>query len=115
MSEIYLTIGSHSAPRNHRVDVSKAARKLVDAGATSVTITLVVVGVDYKEERELLRMDGLSLKLDRGIGKAQRRRRPALRLLGTRTSTSHTPDSSGNSPGDKTARHRSFGDYPKSF
>lgn len=52
---------SHNTPRNHRVDVSKAARKLFDAGATSLTITLVVVGADYEEERELFRMDGVSL------------------------------------------------------
>jgi len=52
---------SHNTPRNHRVDVSKAARKLFDTGSTSLTITLVVVGADYEEERELFRMDGVSL------------------------------------------------------
>ncbi len=52
---------SHNTPRNHRVDVTKAARRLFDAGATEISITLVVVGADYEEERELFRLDGVSL------------------------------------------------------
>lgn len=52
---------SHNAPRNHRVDVTKTARSLFDAGATEISITLVVVGADYEEERELFRIDGVSL------------------------------------------------------
>jgi tyrosinase len=52
---------SHNTPRNHRVDVTARARALVAAGATALQITLVVIGVDYREERELLRLDGVSL------------------------------------------------------
>jgi tyrosinase len=52
---------SHNTPRNHRIDVTRAARALLDAGATSLRVTLVTIGVDYEEEPELLRLDGLSL------------------------------------------------------
>ncbi len=52
---------SHNTPRNHRINVSKTARKLLDEGATSLQITLVVIGVDYQEENELLRLEGVSL------------------------------------------------------
>ncbi len=52
---------SHNTPRNHRVDVTKTARALLAAGATSLQITLVVIGADYQEDRELLRLDGVSL------------------------------------------------------
>lgn len=52
---------SHNTPRNHRVDVTKCAKRLFDAGAKSIQITLVVVGADYEEDRELLRLDGVSL------------------------------------------------------
>lgn len=52
---------SHNTPRNHRVDVTKCARRLFDAGASQLSITLVVVGADYEEDRELLRLDGVSL------------------------------------------------------
>lgn len=52
---------SHNTPRNHRVDVKDCARRLFDAGATQLSITLVVVGADYEEDRELLRLDGVSL------------------------------------------------------
>jgi len=52
---------SHNTPRNHRVNVTKTARKLFDAGATSLQITLVVIGADYEEDSELLRLDGVSL------------------------------------------------------
>jgi tyrosinase len=51
----------HNTPRNHRVNVTKAARHLLDAGATSLQITLVVIGADYREEPELLRLDSVSL------------------------------------------------------
>jgi tyrosinase len=51
----------HNTPRNHRVNVTKCARRLIDAGATSFQITLVVIGADYIEENELLRLDGVSL------------------------------------------------------
>ena len=51
----------HNTPRNHRVNVTKCARRLFDAGATSLQITLVVIGVDYQEDNELLRLEGVSL------------------------------------------------------
>jgi tyrosinase len=52
---------SHNTPRNHRVIVTKAARRLLAAGATSLQITLVVIGADYREDSDLLRLDGVSL------------------------------------------------------
>ena len=52
---------SHNTPRNHRVTVTKCARTLLSGGAASLQITLVVIGVDYQEERELLRLEGVSL------------------------------------------------------
>jgi tyrosinase len=52
---------SHNTPRNHRVNVTKCARALFDAGASTLTITLVVIGADYEEDQELLRLDGVSL------------------------------------------------------
>jgi tyrosinase len=52
---------NHNTPRNHRVNVTKTAKSLLDAGATSLQITLVVIGADYCEENELLRLDGVSL------------------------------------------------------
>ena len=52
---------SHKTPRNHRINVTKAARRLLDEGATSLRITLVVIGVDYCEDNELLRLEGVSL------------------------------------------------------
>jgi tyrosinase len=51
----------HNTPRNHRVDVTKCARRLFEAGASEIQISLVVIGADYQEERELLRMEGVSL------------------------------------------------------
>jgi tyrosinase len=52
---------SHNTPRNHRVDVTRAVQALLDAGATQLQVTLVVIGADYREDAELLRMEGLSL------------------------------------------------------
>ncbi|HEX8451442.1 MAG TPA: tyrosinase family protein [Longimicrobium sp.] len=52
---------SHNTPRNHRVNVTRAARALLDAGATTLQVTLVVIGADYCEENELLRLEGMSL------------------------------------------------------
>ena len=46
---------------DHRVDVSKTVRKLIGEGAKAVSITLVVIGADYREDKELLRLDGVSL------------------------------------------------------
>ena len=52
---------SHNTPRNHRVNVTRAARQLIEAGATQITVTLVVIGADYCMEPELLRLDNVSL------------------------------------------------------
>lgn len=52
---------SHNTPRNHRVNVTKTAKRLLDAGAESLQITLVVIGADYREDNQLLRVDGVSL------------------------------------------------------
>jgi tyrosinase len=52
---------SHNTPRNHRVNVTRCARRLIGAGAKSLQISLVVIGADYREEHELLRMEGVSL------------------------------------------------------
>jgi len=52
---------SHNTPRNHRIDVTKSAKHLLAEGATSLQITLVVIGADYCEDNELLRLDGVSL------------------------------------------------------
>jgi tyrosinase len=43
------------------VNVTACARRLLSSGATSLQITLVVIGADYREERELLRLEGVSL------------------------------------------------------
>ena len=51
----------HNTPRNHRVNVTKTAKRLLEDGARALQITLVVIGADYREERELLRLDGVSL------------------------------------------------------
>ena len=41
---------SHNTPRNHRIDVTDCA-KPAPGGADSLQITLVVIGVDYREDR----------------------------------------------------------------
>jgi tyrosinase len=51
----------HNTPRNHRINVSKCARRLFEKGDTSLQITLVVIGVDYQEDHDLLRLEGVSL------------------------------------------------------
>jgi tyrosinase len=51
----------HNTPRNHRIPITKTARGLLDEGASSLQITLVVIGVDYQEDPDLLRMEGVSL------------------------------------------------------
>lgn len=50
----------HNTPRNHRVNVTKTAKRLLEK-AKALQITLVVIGADYCEENELLRLDGVSL------------------------------------------------------
>ena len=52
---------SHNTPRNHRVNVTRTARRLLDDGAKSLQITLVVIGADYCADDELLRLEGVSL------------------------------------------------------
>ena len=51
----------HNMPRNHRINVTETARRLLGAKATSLQITLVVIGADYREDNELLRMEGVSI------------------------------------------------------
>ncbi|HYX27886.1 MAG TPA: tyrosinase family protein [Pyrinomonadaceae bacterium] len=51
----------HNTPRNHRIDVTETAKRLIDEGAKTLQITLVVIGADYCEDSELLRLDGVSL------------------------------------------------------
>ncbi len=51
----------HNMPRNHRINVTETARRLLGAKATSLQITLVVIGADYREDNELLRMESVSL------------------------------------------------------
>jgi tyrosinase len=51
---------SHNAPRNHRIDVTAAARRALEGGGP-LQITLVVIGGDYQEERELLKLEGVSI------------------------------------------------------
>jgi tyrosinase len=53
---------SHNTPRNHRLDVTDAARRTLKT-ADELQITLLVIGVDYREERDLLRLEGVSLNL----------------------------------------------------
>ena len=50
----------HNAPRNYRIDATGCVKKLVEQGATDLQVTLVAVGVDGKEQRNLLRLDGVS-------------------------------------------------------
>jgi len=52
---------SHNTPRNHRINVTRAAQRLLENGATSLQVTLVVIGADYCEDNELLRLEGVSL------------------------------------------------------
>lgn len=51
---------SHNMPRNHRIDVTDCARHLL-ASAHELQITLVVIGADYEEELDLLKLEGVSL------------------------------------------------------
>lgn len=50
-----------NTPRNHRIDVTDAARRLINTGKKQIAITLVVIGADYREDKDLLRLDGVSL------------------------------------------------------
>jgi tyrosinase len=51
---------SHNMPRNHRIDVTECARRLLES-TESLQITLVVIGGDYEEEIDLLKLEGVSL------------------------------------------------------
>ena len=51
----------HNTPRNYRVNVTQCAKRLLGAGATALQISLVVIGADYQEDCELLRLKGVSL------------------------------------------------------
>ncbi len=53
---------SHNTPRNHRIDVTTCARALLQT-ADTLQITLVVIGADYRDEPDLLRLEGVSLNL----------------------------------------------------
>ena len=53
---------SHNTPRNHRLDVTEAARRMLQTG-DELRITLLVIGVDYREDNDLLRLEGVSLNL----------------------------------------------------
>jgi tyrosinase len=51
---------SHNTPRNHRVNVTTTARRLLEK-SKELQITLVVIGADYCEDPEVLRLEGVSL------------------------------------------------------
>ncbi|MDH2406373.1 tyrosinase family protein [Bradyrhizobium sp. SSUT18] len=51
---------SHNTPRVHRIDVTAAARQALKKKGP-LQITLVVIGGDYREERELLKLEGVSI------------------------------------------------------
>jgi tyrosinase len=53
---------SHNTPRNHRIDVTKAAKRLLEQ-TDQLRITLLVIGADYQEDHELLKLEGVSLNL----------------------------------------------------
>jgi tyrosinase len=53
---------SHNTPRNHRIDVTKAAKHLLQK-TDRLQITLLVIGADYQEDHELLKLEGVSLNL----------------------------------------------------
>ncbi|HEU0215135.1 MAG TPA: tyrosinase family protein [Stellaceae bacterium] len=53
---------NHNTPRNHRLDVTAAARRMLEVG-DELQITLLVIGVDYREDNDLLRLEGVSLNL----------------------------------------------------
>lgn len=52
---------NHNTPRNHRIDVTECAGKLLAAGAGELQITLIVIGADYEEDIDLLKLEGVSL------------------------------------------------------
>lgn len=52
---------NHNTPRNHRIDVTECARKLLVTGVSELQITLIVIGADYEEDIDLLKLEGVSL------------------------------------------------------
>lgn len=52
---------NHNTPRNHRIDVTECARKLLATGVSELQITLIVIGADYEEDIDLLKLEGVSL------------------------------------------------------
>jgi tyrosinase len=53
---------NHNTPRNHRIDVTAAAKELLKKkGTDTLQITLLVIGVDYREDPDLLKLEGVSL------------------------------------------------------
>jgi len=52
----------HNTPRNHRLDITATARRMLATG-DELQITLLVIGVDYREDNDLLRLEGVSLNL----------------------------------------------------
>ena len=53
---------NHNTPRNHRLDVTASARRMLETG-DELQITLLVIGVDYREDNDVLRLEGVSLNL----------------------------------------------------
>jgi tyrosinase len=53
---------NHNMPRNHRIDVTVCAKALLEQSA-ALQLTLVVIGADYCDEPDLLRVEGVSLNL----------------------------------------------------
>ncbi|XHR80073.1 MAG: tyrosinase family protein [Gloeotrichia echinulata GP01] len=50
----------HNTPRNYRINVTECAKRLIK-DATTLQVTLVVIGADYQEDNELLRLKSVSL------------------------------------------------------
>jgi len=53
---------SHNTPRNHRIEVTKSAKTLLES-TDKLQITLLVIGADYEEDHDLLKLAGVSLTL----------------------------------------------------
>jgi tyrosinase len=51
---------SHNTPRNHRIDITAAAKAQLEK-SDELQLTLIVIGVDYREETDLLRLEGVSV------------------------------------------------------
>jgi tyrosinase len=51
---------SHNMPRNHRIDITEAARRQL-GDTDRLRITLVIIGAGYEEDLDVLRHEGVSL------------------------------------------------------